>query len=403
MANLPTNENTPHFDSNAVRAFQEMNVLYDVSAAMRTTLELDHILHIILTGVTSHSGLGYNRALLFLLNETTRMLECKMALGPESGEHAHQVWNYIKASNPKLEDLIKAEKLSQAMTQSSLFKSMKRLKIPVTATEESLLKTAFERGAPWHLKGDQTEKYKTDRLLEIFPTNELVIMPLNVKDKTIGLIVADNIFTQKPISDEDLRMFAMLANHAALAIENSRLYEMVRLRSQKDFLTDLWNHGYFQTKLAEETLSAQKNKTTLSLAMIDIDNFKSLNDSNGHQRGDRVLKQLGEIFKSLSRETDFVCRYGGEEFTVILSQTSRDQAFEIAERLRRHIEGYAFAPPQSAAPGMPPGPVLHLTVSIGLATYPEDAGGKEELIGLADKAMYVAKFSGKNRTCFSKG
>jgi len=195
----------------------------------------------------------------------------------------------------------------------------------------------------------------------------------------------------------------MLANHAALAIENSRLYEMVVLKSQMDFLTDLWNHGYFQIKLTEEISRAKKNSASLCLAVIDIDNFKSLNDTYGHQRGDLVLKQLAQIFKSLSREVDYICRYGGEEFTIILSQTSRDQGYEIAERLRKRIENETFSLPMDSPPVSSGSPQdIHLTVSVGLAAYPDDAHDKDGLIALADKAMYIAKFSGKNKTCFSK-
>jgi len=98
-----------NIDKNQVeQADRELNVLYEVSCAMRTTLELNHILYIILTGVTSHTGLGYNRAILFLVNPLKRVLECKMAIGPESGEHANKVWEYIENCNQDINDLIQA-------------------------------------------------------------------------------------------------------------------------------------------------------------------------------------------------------------------------------------------------------------------------------------------------------
>jgi len=126
--------------------------------------------------------------------------------------------------------------------------------------------------------------------------------------------------------------------------------------------------------------------------MIDIDNFKQLNDTYGHYNGDIVLKELAEVLKKSSRELDYVCRYGGEEFAIILTQTNKEQAFVIAERLRENILQYKFR-------NFKPNPDLQVTVSIGLASFPADAQTQENFIQKADKAMYIAKFGGKNQTC----
>ena len=216
-------------------------------------------------------------------------------------------------------------------------------------------------------------------------------MPLKAKDRVNGLIISDNIYTKKPITENDIKIFTMLANQAGLAIENSQLYEKVVLKSRTDGLTNLWNHGYFQEKLAEEIQKAQSNQTPLSLTIIDIDDFKKLNDSLGHQTGDIILREIAYILNSHSRSTDYVCRYGGEEFAIILPQTSPQQGHDIAERLRSHIEQFSFCTDRK----------LRLTVSIGIAHFPEHGTTKEELIAQADKAMYIAKFSGKNRTCIA--
>ena len=218
-------------------------------------------------------------------------------------------------------------------------------------------------------------------------------MPLKAKDKVNGLIVADNIYTQKPISEEDIKFFTMLANQAGLAIENSQLYEIIVHKSHTDSLTGLWNHGFFQEKLSEEIKKAQENHYPLSLAMVDLDNFKKLNDTYGHQLGDLVLKELAQLLQESSREKDYLCRYGGEEFSVILVQTNREQSFDIADRMRKRIEDHIFHLSNDLE--------LKVTVSIGLATFPHQADNKEELIKKADKAMYVSKFSGKNMTCLA--
>ena len=373
------------------RARRELSVLYEVSNAMRTTLDLNHILYIILTGVTSHSGLGFNRAILFLENKTERCLEPRMVIGPESLEDAQRIWEYISRHDQDLDDLINEKKLDRNISQGVLFKSVENLKIPLSATHDNLLITAYLTGVPTHIPQEEISRYAHDPLLETFRTNELIIMPLKAKDRVNGLIIADNLYTRKPITENDLKMFTMLANQAGLAIENSRLYEIIKHKSHTDAITHLWNHGFFQDKLTEEIEKAQETHQPVSLMMIDIDNFKKLNDSYGHQNGDIVLKEMANILRDFSREGDFVCRYGGEEFSVILTQTNKDQGYAIAERIRRKIGEYSF--PEFSSENQ-----LKVTVSIGLAAFPENARDKESLITQADKAMYTAKFSGKNQT-----
>lgn len=387
----PHIQNAP--DKELDRARRELSVLYEVSNAMRTTLDLDRILYIILTGVTSHAGLGFNRAVLFLVNTIERRLEPTMAIGPESPEHAHKIWKDVSESNHRLDDLIKEEKLEQNIGRGTLFKSVEQLKIPLNAAEDSLLTTAYWNGIPMHIPREKISQNAEDPLLQVFKTGELVIMPLKVKNIVNGLIIADNLYTQKPITDDDLKIFAMLANQAGLAIENSRLYEMTKHKSHTDAVTGLWNHGFFQDKLTDEIEKARTTHQTLGLMMIDVDNFKKLNDSYGHQNGDIVLKEIANILRDSSREGDYVCRYGGEEFSSILTRTNKDQGYIIAERIRQRIAGHPF-------PAFPPDQhPIQVTVSIGLASFPEDAATKANLISLADKAMYTAKFSGKNLTC----
>ena len=383
-----------NFKEQLRRAQRDLSVLYDISNAMRTTLELNHILYIILTGVTAHYGLGFNRAILFLVNKKERCLECKTVIGPESGEHAKRIWNFIKESNQDLEDLISAEKISQNSSQSATYDEIKHLKIPLEKDNSNLLLTAYHEGNCLHIEQNNIAQYQNDPLLKVFHTTELVIMPLKAKDQVIGLIVADNLFTQKTITQDDLRIFTMLANQAGLAIENSQLYELVVYKSHTDPITNLWNHGYFQHKLSEELQKAQASSLPLSLAIIDIDNFKQLNDAYGHQNGDIVLRDLANILRNASREIDYVCRYGGEEFSIILPQTNKQQGFDIAERIRSKTLEYNFPKFNTLE--------VKITVSIGLASFPVDATTKEDLIAKADKAMYIAKFSGKNQTYLSE-
>ncbi|MFH1360329.1 MAG: sensor domain-containing diguanylate cyclase [Candidatus Omnitrophota bacterium] len=370
---------------------RELEIFYEISNLMRTTLDLNHILHIILTGVTSDIGLGFNRAILFLVNSNERSLEGKMVIGPESGEEAHKIWRNLEDENPTLEKLSAAYKVTENLN-TPLNKAMRKLRISLNADDGGLLAKAYFHGMPMHIQKNEIHQYHNDPLLRAFKTSELVIMPLKAKDKVNGLIVADNLFTQKTITPEDFKIFVMLANQAGLAVENSRLHEMFVHKSHTDSLTTLWNHGFFQDTLAAKIEETKQSKSFLSLAIIDIDNFKMFNDSWGHQNGDIVLQELARVLKESSRDNDYVCRYGGEEFSIILTQTNKEQAYVSAERLREKIAQFDF-------PKFSSEHFLKLTVSIGIAEFPDDTQTKEELITKADQAMYTAKFIGKNKTC----
>jgi len=234
--------------------------------------------------------------------------------------------------------------------------------------------------------------YTLDPVVQILKTDELIIAPLKAKDKVNGIILADNFITKKPITKDDIRMLIMLANQAGLAIENSQLYERAVIRAHSDSLTELWNHGYFQYTLQSELEKAKATSAPLSLIMLDIDNFKVYNDLLGHQAGDTILRDLAGLLKNQSRKIDFPCRYGGEEFTILLPHTEKDEAYAIAERIRQDIEKYPFAHEDVL-------PNKKFTVSLGVSAFPENGNSPQELIAHADKALYEAKSRGKNNTC----
>ena len=173
-------------------------------------------------------------------------------------------------------------------------------------------------------------------MLKFFHSNDFVIVPLRSKNTSIGLIVVDNFVTHKPITSDDIRMLTMFVNHAAMAIENSQLYEQTLIKAHADSLTGLWNHGYFQQKMDQMLNKAKEESDSLSLAMIEIDDFKVFNDEQGHQQGDSILVQIAKILKDASRKLDYVCRYGGEEFAVILPKANFKDALQI-EIGRAHV------------------------------------------------------------------
>jgi diguanylate cyclase (GGDEF)-like protein len=159
--------------------------------------------------------------------------------------------------------------------------------------------------------------------------------------------------------------------------------------SNKDELTGVYNHRYFVNKLKEEFNRATRYNLPLTCVMIDIDDFKNINDLYGHPTGDKVLKKLGELLKDSIRDVDIVARYGGEEFVLILPLTDSENGIRMAERCRNSIENNDFGVGNR---------VIKITISLGVATYYNDNMENENiLIGKADKALYVAKRKGKNR------
>jgi len=369
------------------KARSELEMLYDISNAMRTTLNLEKILYIILTAATSHTGLSFNRAMLFLVNEKENRLEGKMGIGPDSAEDASKIWSYIEKNKIGLEELIGIETQFEYLKNSRLNKTIKSIKIPIRE-DSGVIALAVLEGMPFIINtpdAKQNISKVNNELSTLLDLDEFVIVPLKAKDKVIGILLADNRFNNKPITNDSVRILTMFANQAGLAIENSRLYEQTVVLSNSDSLTGLWNHGYFQYLLGEEAKRSSIVKSCFTIFLIDIDDFKAFNDTYGHQAGDSIIKGVSKIFKDASRKIDIVARYGGEEFGIILPMTRKEEALILAERIRKAVEA---------------DPVMkNITVSIGVASYPEDGNKKDDLLRKADKALYEAKRLGKNRIC----
>ena len=374
------------------KARNELTLLYEVSNAMRTTLKLEEILYIILTAVTAHAGLGFNRAMLFLVNEKDGVIEGKMGIGPDTGEEANRIWTDIENRKMNLDDLIKNYKISSQLAKSQLNLFVRSLRLPLKEEEGGILAMTLLDEMPLHIRPDTNYPQKQDTLIDALKPEELVTVPLKAKDKIIGVLFADNPYTHAPITNNDIRILTMFANQAGLAIENSQLYEQTLIKSHSDSLTGLWNHGYFQYRLQEEINSARETRRQLSVVMADLDNFKIYNDTLGHQEGDQILKQVAQILGVSARKLDSVYRYGGEEFAILLLQTNKIEACSIAERIRLTVEKYDFRQKEIL-------PDKKLTISLGVATFPEDANSKDSLLIYADKALYKAKHQGKNRLC----
>ena len=165
----------------------------------------------------------------------------------------------------------------------------------------------------------------------------------------------------------------------------------MRTQSLRDSLTGLFNRRYLEVSLARDLTRAIRRSQPLAVLMLDVDHFKRFNDSFGHDAGDTLLAQFGELLATLARSEDVACRYGGEEFTIVMQEADAALALDRAEDIRRQVAEMQ---------------VLHrnqnlgqVTVSIGIASYPQDGDSPEQLLRRADRALYTAKHNGRNQVC----
>ena len=211
----------------------------------------------------------------------------------------------------------------------------------------------------------------------------------DLESKLKGIELGVDDYLIKPVNMHILRTrVKSLVKKKALLDRLCDKYEMAVHSAITDKLTGLYNRRYFDHFLDFELKRSSRQKASLALLMMDIDNFKQINDTLGHLFGDKILNKLGDIIKSIIRETDLAARYGGEEFSIVMSNTGMEEATDIAERMRKAISAYNFDITN-----------LPTTVSIGIALYPSDSTSLQDLLSNADRALYKAKHEGKNRVC----
>jgi diguanylate cyclase (GGDEF)-like protein len=211
-----------------------------------------------------------------------------------------------------------------------------------------------------------------------------ILVPLRFMGAVIGLLAVDRL-AGRTFDTRELEIVQLFANLAAIAIRNARSYKEMEVQASTDGLTGLFNHRRFQEALAHEVARAERYGVGFCLLMMDLDRFKSVNDSVGHQRGDEVLRDVAEVLRRCSRESDFAARYGGEEFTMILPHADVDEARRVAERIRGQVADLS-----AVEPG------LTVTISVGIAAFPDHADDTDGILGAADAALLSAKAHGRN-------
>jgi diguanylate cyclase (GGDEF)-like protein len=237
--------------------------------------------------------------------------------------------------------------------------------------------------------GDPTGDPAEVALLVKYGRKALVMLPLVASGESIGLV---ELMSEHAIEldDDRLSLARTIANEAAIALENARLYEEARALADRDPLTGFFNHRYLHERFGQEAVRARRSHRPLSLLMLDLDDFKLVNDSFGHLLGDDVLRWTADLIRKTLRASDVPARYGGDEFAILLPDADHDEAAATAARLREAFASSAFS--RDGRLTVPVG------VSIGAATFPADGRTAAELIAVADAGLYRMKRSARRIT-----
>jgi len=263
-----------------------------------------------------------------------------------------------------------------------------------TVTPGGLTDQLLRRGEILFVEDTEQADFFNNPLAVAEGIRSLICIPLVTKGHIHGILYLDD-FRPRTFEQNRMSLISVLASFAAMAIENAKLHQEARQMAVTDALTGLHNRRYLEKVLPQELERARRYGLSLSLLLIDADNFKKFNDTYGHLMGDRILGTIGRAVRKVLRSVDFAFRYGGEEFVVILPETSAESASMVAERIRQRVidDSKVVLCNDVAEP---------VTVSIGVACFPRDAQDSESLVALADSLLYQAKGTGKNRILLSK-
>lgn len=313
-----------------------MQALHEVSNAIFRSLRLEEMLESVAQSLIHQ--LGFDRAKIYLINKEGDTLESVLTMDQRGKQHADRERYPLKRGVHPMVDLILGRSMDERM-----------------------------------------EKYR----------RTIVYIPLRARDENMGILMVDNLLSQQEIPDAHIPLLEAIAGQLSMATKNARLFQGVEELSITDGLTGLYILRYFKQRLKEELYRAERTHGKLSLMILDIDHFKRFNDSYGHPSGDLILSTIAERVLANARKIDLPARYGGDEFFILLPDTSAEEALALADRLHHAVADEAVA--------LPSGQVVRLTVSIGIATYPTHAGSIDELIKHADEALYWIKQHGRNR------
>ncbi len=347
-----------------VRQTDYLSQILQISNLLKVHLDVHTILEKVAQGI--RTGMGFGSVLISIYDQDARCFERTAQAGMDDR------WDAIRAVKPPAKDILDLLQEKYRIGNCYFIGHGE-----ATATPYDILplkaRSTVEPGG-WD------------------PMDTLII-PLRDKDeRLLGIISLDEPKDGKMPMIETLRALEVLANQTVNALESARIHARTRRQAVMDGLTGLFNHGYFQESLALQAREHVESGQPYTVLMIDLDNFKEVNDTFGHLAGDEVLKAVANSLNACIRKEDIAARYGGEEFAVLLPRCAKDQADVIAERIRSTVAEIDVRVDSVENP-------IRVTLSVGLASFPSEGGDHQNILEKADHALYIAKRQGKNRVC----
>ena len=357
------------------REAPRQDALRRLTRAMLETSSIERLRQITLLGMTSSAALGLDRAALFVYDEEARALVGSSAIGPFDAAEADTLREALTLNDRSLEALI-SEHI--AGVEDSRFEEFVRsLECDLAgAAEGDEIAAALAASAPLVF----TRAAPISPVIAaLAPPGEFLVSAIKLRGRPLGVVVADNRYSQAPLEREALGFIGFLLDAAALVLENLRLLESVETLARHDGLTGLFNRREFETRMQEEQSRAQRLGSQCALLLLDLDHFKAINHDQGQRAGDELLQAVGVLLRSTLRAHDIVARFGGDEFAVLVTDTNAEQAVAIARRI--------------GAQALEQG----ISLSIGGSLWPRDNEDTSVLFAEADACLYAAKRDGRGR------
>ena len=355
-------------------AFQSssLTTLRQITARMLASTDVDEALYLMLAGITSGYGLSFDRAALFMWDAAKSGFAGAKAIGPYDDAEAHRIWEAIELEGMTIERLIDdyAERRFDTRFQQRIQSTML---VPGAGDDEVRLALDEERD---DVRFDRATPVNAE-LARLGASGEMVLAPVRTRGQLLGLIFADNCYSRERLTKDQLEHVRLYVDQTALVWENLSLLARVAEHARTDALTGVLNRRAFETRLEEERSRSARSRASLSLVIVDVDYFKTTNDSRGHEAGDAVLRTLGELLVASLRTHDVLARYGGDEFVALLPDAGVEQLTAAVRRIgaAAHADG--------------------ISLSIGGATWPGSCAALEALFATADAQLYLAKRDGR--------
>ena len=343
-----------------------------LTSRMLEAADLDHALYIMLLGITSGYGASFHRAALFTFDAATGTFFGKIAVGPSSEEEAHRIWEAIELEDKTLEQAID----DYPAGIDTLFQAFVRTcELSAGQHDDDEISAALRSHSPLLFPTIPRANVGLARLLA--PATQFVIAAIRPRDETLGLIVADNAYGDRAISREQTNLFSGFVDPLSLVWQTRSLLRKVDALARNDALTGVFNRRELESRLGEEQSRCVRSGRPISVAVLDLDQFKTINDTRGHEAGDAVLRTVGALLQRTLRPHDVACRYGGDEFVLVLAECTKTELLSAATRIGRLAKGEG------------------ISLSIGGATWPDDCADPSQLIAVADANLYEAKAAGR--------